>query len=177
MKKFLVFAMVLVSACMLFADNLTAPVDLAIYTTVTDSNQAAWGENEMTLDNWNIAKKLTDRPFSGPGTANSIVVYPSVLTNSPNAVKLTVTGEALSSTTAKNTTITIFAQKGDETNSVSWNEAGDTDSIVWTDDSATGRRVVSRKLTLTMDETTYGKALAANDYEATLTLTVEPASV
>lgn len=172
MKKFLVFAMVLVSACMLFA-GITDPADLSIYTTVTGTNQAAWGDKEMTLANWYIATKLTDKTFSGPGDAKSIVVYPSVLTNCPSAVKLTVTGEALSSATASNTTITIFAQKGDESNSVSWDVVEDTDSIVWTDDSATGRRVVSRKLTLTMDELTYGNALAANDYKATLTLTVE----
>lgn len=175
MKKFLVFAMVLVSACMLFADSLTTPVDLAIHTTVTGSNQAAWGEEKMTLNNWYTATKLEDRTFSGPG--DSIVVYPSVLTNYPAAVKLTVKGEALISDTAPNTTITISVKKDDETDTVSWSTDDDTNSIVWTDDSATGRRVISKKLTLTMDGTTYGEALAANDYEATLTLTVEPASV
>ena len=177
MKKFLVFAMVSVFVCVAIAADSIASDDLLIKATVSGSHQAAWGEEKMTLDNWYTATKLEDKTFSGPGEANSIVVYPSVLTNYPSAVKLTVKGEALISDTASNTTITISVKKDDETGTVSWDTDDDADSIVWTDDSATGRRVISKKLTLTMDETTYGKALAATDYKATLKLTVEPASV
>ena len=183
MKKFLVFAMVLVSACVLFAaDTLPVSDTLIISVGVTGKHTADWALEQIgTVKDWNNITKVGDRTFNGPGEGNQIVVYPSAMTNSAVPVKLTVTGEALSSANVMATDITITATpEGADNNitSVTWDIEDDKDSISWSEnkEEVNGNRVISKKLTLVMDEKTYGEALAATDYTAILTLTVQPAN-
>ena len=184
MKKFLVFALVLFSACVVFATPLATGSKLKITLNNDDKYDVAWAEEKMNLD-W-VADKIIDNPDTvgksfGDSADSSIVVYPSVRTNSSVPIKLVVGGTCLKSGKVK-TKINISAQ-GDKTDvsaSILWNGSNDESKVItWTESEkvVTGRRVISNSLTLTMEKSSYEAALADNEYEATLTLTVEPASV
>ncbi len=173
MKKFLVFVLVLVSACAVFAAHLPAEKHLNVYLKIDPDSAAKWGDDVLTELNWD-SNETTGETFTS--SSQEIVVYPSVKTNE-GPVRMTVTGAPLAKE-GISTKIGLTATSDDNdvkgNTRVDWTSQDSRGSIIWeeNEDNATGLRVYSKKLTLSLNETDYKDALATN-YQATLKLCVE----
>lgn len=182
MKKFLVFAMVLVSACMLFADTL--PIQnktMKVTLTIGEQSFAKWAEKadsqvqgESESDIWAGMGEYTEPQE----IISTLSVYPSVKTNNAKQVKMTVTGQALNQNgktpVIKLTATGVDAGEGGSDTVVEWDSVNDEEKIVWTeieDDLKKGNRIISHQLDLELDDVSYADALAGT-YTATLTLDV-----
>lgn len=175
MKKFLVFVLVLVSACAVFADQLPAEKHLNVYLTIGPDSAAKWGDDVLSLDNWD-SNETTGETFTS--SSQKIDVYPSVKTNE-GPVKMTVTGAPLAKagiSTKIGLTAAADVTDNDVTGNkkVDWTSLDSSSSIIWeeNEENATGLRVYSKKLTLSVNVDDYKNALATN-YQATLKLCVE----
>ena len=178
MKKFLVFALVLVSACVLFADTL--PIQnktMEVTLTIGEQSFAKWAEKadsqvQGESDIWAGMGEYT-KPQE---ITSTLSVYPSVKTNNAKQVKMTVTGQALNQN-GKTPVIKLTATgvgAGSPNTVVTWDSVNDEDKIVWTeieDDLKKGNRIISHQLDLELDDVSYANALAGT-YTATLTLDV-----
>lgn len=189
MKKFLVFALVLVSACMLFADNTIEDMtdkDLKLKVTVGENSSSKWAEKSeasasgegKSLDAiWHDMEEYTAEEYAGLSNGNTYSVYPSVKTNINKQVVMTVSGEALHADGVE-TKITVKATGvGADTdkNYTEWTSTSSDGTIVWTEDENApkdGNRIISQELQISMDQDSYNKALASVFYEATLKLSV-----
>lgn len=185
MKKFLVFALVLVSACVLFADTL--PINdkqMKVTLSIGENSAAKWAINEFAEDSsfpvdtlWTGMGEYT---VSNPATIKNseiLSVYPSVKTNNANRVVMKVSGGALKHTKGGSTIIKLTATgvKADTDTSVTWDSNGDElKTITWTElpeKLGDGYRIISHELQLDLEDKSYADALAGS-YEATLTLDV-----
>lgn len=190
MKKFLVFAMVLVSACVLFAANIGTidndPDDLTLTVSVVEDSSSKWAVQSKavaTADGksidviWNDMGKYEENASAPLSNGKIYSVYPSVKTNINKQVIMTVSGEALHADGVE-TKITVKATGvGADTNKASaeWTSTSSGGTIVWTEDENApkdGNRIISQELQISMDQDSYNKALASKLYEAILKLAV-----
>lgn len=183
MKRTIAIALVaLVALGGLWAfETQTADVDLTL--DLTGDSKVGWHSQEPTLTTWDehILGADADNAF-GNDAASTIELWAAVKSNENVQFKLTVTGEAMSSSTAGvDTTIGISAvgeDGGFGTSAVEWEtESPDVDSLTMQEGTAgTQNRVVTGKITFSMDGDDYAAAVAANDYSADVTLTVDVVS-
>lgn len=197
MKKFLVFALVLVSACVLFADNIgntdETTDDLKLTVSVGEDSSSKWAVRSKTAVSadhksidviWNDMGKYGENgEYDSAALSNGNIysVYPSVKTNINKQVIMTVSGEALH-VDGVDTKIIVKAEgvgADSDYNSAEWastaEEESVADTIVWTEDEEAvkeGNRIISQELKITMNSDSYDKALASNKYEAILKLAV-----
>lgn len=183
MKKFLVFAMILVSACVLLSADelLLSKASMNIKVGVTPINEAKWldydSATNLSETTWDSKESISDEYLTKE--KNSVSLYPSAITNYNGNVQMKVTGTAL--TNSKTVTkISLTADSNDAVsgqNSAEWESDTAGTAILWKEAKDTyqkeGKRVLSHQLTITMDMEDYNNALAADEYVSTLTLSIE----
>ena len=181
MKKFLVFALVLVSACVLLSAVELSKASMNIKVSVTPINEAKWLNYDSAIDlsenSWDSKKSISDEYLTKE--KNSVSLYPSAITNYNGNVQMEVTGTALKndSTTTKIALSATGHGAVSEQNSAEWESATAGTAILWKEADGTyqkeGKRVLSHQLDIKMDMNDYNNALAADEYVSTLTLSIE----
>ena len=152
------------------------PKVIELTLTVGEHNIPKWFAQEVNSTSWSTTDDLSKKPFD---ESRQLVLYPSVKTNNASKVVLTVTGEVMAATDVSSKIKVTATGEGadDNNNSATWSSESTDGSIVWTEKEAgTSDRVISEKLTVTLDEADYNAALPSELYSATLTLKVTDAS-
>lgn len=179
MKKFLVFAMVLVSACVLLSADELSKASMNIKVSVTPINEAKWLDSDTGLSEttWDSKESISDEYLTKE--KNSVSLYPSAITNYNGNVQMKVTGTALTNSETE-TNISLTAKSNDAVsgqNSAEWESDTAGTAILWEEAENTfkteGKRVLSHQLYIEMDIGDYNNALAADEYVSTLTLSIE----
>ena len=166
--------------------------DLTVKLEVTEDTSVAWFiKNKATLSNWDTESSSSD-PAVLTAPSLSVDVYPSVNTNRASAVTIYVYGTALVNGDEGRESIIPLNAVGDSEDShyTVINIDGGSWSGITQDakkfikfeeeqpenEGAFAKRVLSPKVTLSVEETAYSDAAGygENDpYEATLTMTLE----
>lgn len=150
--------------------------DLTVKLTVTEKNTVEWFTESVTADTWETAISTGEESFDSE--TDTIVVYPSVLTNKAGQITIYVKGEPLSKEGGYPDIELRAVGDGavSSYNDVTWDGSNsDTSYIQFTESeleegAVYKKRAYSPKLTLSLPEG-YGDAPAVTGYEATLTLT------
>ena len=184
-KTFLVMACLLISVSTLFAVNtgtlsgggsINSAFDLTL--NLGSNSSAGWFTSEPTDENWDTVGIAEDDDVAftaGPETA--VVMWAGVKSNENVPLSLTVTGEPLS-VDGGNPSSLIGIHAVGETGafgdvSIEWNADSSDANLSLTEGSAlTGTRIVSGKVTFTMDADDYAAALSNPNYSADILLTV-----
>lgn len=174
------------------SDSTTSPSDnLTVKLQVTEDTSVAWFiKNKAKLDNWTTENSINE-PAKLSADKLTIDVYPSVNTNRGSAVTIYVYGTALVNGSEGKSIIPLKAT-GDSTDSLytvtnfdggSWSgSTQETNKYIMFKENlpenggAFAKRVLSPKVTLSVDPDDYSKAAgygADDPYEATLTMTLE----
>lgn len=174
------------------SDSTTSPSDnLTVELKVTEDTSVAWFiKDKATLDNWNTESSSSE---SAELSAEKLTidVYPSVNTNKGSAVTIYVYGTALVNGDEGNKSTIPLTATGDVKDSLytvtnmdgSWTEETQDKKkcIQFKEKSpenggALAKRVLSPKVTLSVDSTAYSNATgygADDPYEATLTMQLD----
>lgn len=156
---------------------------LKLTLNIKNSTESGWfgsEENANTFSN----PLIEGQSFSAPSGDNdsTITLYPAVKTNEAVKIQMTISGKPLASGQGESAHyITISAQGADYSNGTSentpvfWSESNSSGTLTYEEDSVgTESRVVTKPVTFTFEAEDYNKAVAANDYVATVTLSVQP---
>lgn len=171
MKKVLTIGlMLLVCAGFVFAEEDKLTVKLEIGEINTPKWFSEKPVNVSDFDATDGSKQITSKDLVTGDVG--VTVYPAVKTNHNGAMEMKITGTPLhSATTGEYITINASGNSTD----VSWANGSSTEIISYKEtDTTSGIRVFSDALTLKVDGTSYDAASAANDYQATITLTTSP---
>ena len=159
-------------------DSQTANVDLTL--NLIGDTVIGWfpGDSEPTLGNWDSTKLADDSDQAFENNAlDTIELWAAVKSNENVQLRMEVSGEHLTSSTAATTPIAITAtpRSGfDSVEAVEWNGDGDASkTLVKQEDAKVNEsRVLAAEVTFRMDAQDYNSALSAGDYSADITLTV-----
>ena len=173
MKKVLTIGLMLL-ACAGFVFAAEEVKNLTVKIEVGEINVPKWFSEEpgnvSDFDVTDGSKEITSKELVTGDVG--VTVYPAVKTNHNGAMEMQITGNPLySATTGEYITINASGNSTD----VSWANGSSTGIISYKEtDTTSGIRVFSDALTLKVDVTSYDAASAANDYQATITLTTSP---
>ena len=171
MKKVLTIALlVLLCAGFVFAEAK----ELTVKLEIGEINVPKWfSEEPKNVSDFDVTDGSKEIALKELVTGDvGVTVYPAVKTNHNGAMEMKITGNPLYSATTGEY-ITINAS--DNSTDVSWADGSSNGIISYKEtDTTSGIRVFSDALTLKVDGTSYDAASAANDYQATITLTTSP---
>lgn len=151
---------------------------------IKGSTESGWFGSEENANTFsNPLSEEEGQSFSAPSGDNdsTITLYPAVKTNEAVKIQMTISGGPLTSESDSSHSIPISAQGADYSNgtakntSVSWSESNSSGTLTYEEDSVgTESRVVTKPVTFTLTKEAYNNAVAASDYVATVTLSVQP---
>lgn len=163
-------------------ENKTLVLTLGIKSSTT----SGWFDTSENANNFTNAladnAEVTLEETADSSVAYSKTLYPAVKTNEAVRIQMTISGNPLVSESNSAHSIAISAEGSDYSNgsgqsSVTWSSSDKTGTLTYVEESAgTGSRVVTEPVTFKLTKTAYDGAVAANDYKATVTLAVEPAT-
>ena len=177
MKKVLTIGlMLLVCAGFVFAADDGSDT-LKVKLEVGGSTSINWftAGTEPTLDNWDtLTQSQTDTSLAENAidiSSSALTAFPAVKTNNVGTYTITVTGTPLTSTTV-DTVITLKASIGED-QTATWSSVSTDDTLTISEsEQGKGNRVLTKAITIEADSDTKELASAANNYTATLTMTV-----
>lgn len=160
-------------------DSTTYPSDdLTVKLTVQEKNTVEWFSESVKAETWGTATSTGEESFDSE--TDTIVVYPSVLTNKAGQITIYVKGEPLSKEGGYPDIKLKATGEGavSSYSEVTWDGSNSDSSYIQFTESELEegavykKRAYSPKLTLSLPEG-YGDAPAVEGYEATLTLTTQ----
>lgn len=163
----------------IFADGENAKVELTL--TIGEQSVPKWFSEAASAETWASFEgqdnDLTDDDVD-VGTDLTIDLYPSVKTNSTSKIQMKVTGKPMTSEGVVGSDIGVTAT-GDGADishrTTEWTTSSSDGYVTWTEEAnGTADRVISKKLTLTLDSNDFAAALGStNPYKAELTLEIQ----
>lgn len=163
----------------IFAEGETAKVELML--AIGEKSVPKWFSEEASTETWasfvDKDKDLTDDDVD-VGADLTIDLYPSVKTNSTSKIQMKVTGKPMTSDGVDSTIGVTATGDGADTSfsTTKWTSSSSSDGyVMWTEEAnGTADRVISKKLTLTLDSNDFAAALGStNPYKAELTLEIQ----
>lgn len=179
MKKVLLIMSLLMCALMIFAG--TAQDSLVLKLEVKGFTKAAWvntGVDLSTIQDETAWNEMMGNTSNSPEEhsmelGTKYTVRAVAFTNEKNAIKMKVSGEALSSTDTSSK-IYLNVYDGDSDEPIVWNEDNDSDVLEWTEEPVeSGVRVLDKEVKFEIVSASYYDAYASTStYSSTVTLTV-----
>ena len=162
----------------IFADGDNAKVELTL--TIGEQSVPKWFSQVASAETWasfvDKDKDLTDDDVD-VGADLTIDLYPSVKTNSTSKIQMKVTGKPMTSDGVGSTIGVTATGDGADTSfsTTKWTSSSPDGYVMWTEEAnGTADRVISKKLTLTLDSNDFAAALGStNPYKAELTLEIQ----
>ena len=180
MKKVLsVLAVLAVAAGFAFAANpATAGDKKEFYLTTTKAPKSGFGFTSAALSAYNANKTFAldgqEVPFAQDNTTETSVGYAAYFTNSKTLVHVTLAATAFKSAANKVTTTIPYTFTVTNVKEGSAPTSGSSDGVavdVFKETEGDGNRYGSAVIKVTVPQTSWDNASAADDYKATLTLT------
>ena len=160
-----------------FAEGETAKVELML--AIGEKSVPKWFSEKASTETWasfvDQEKDLTDDD-ADVGSDLTIDLYPSVKTNSTSKIQMKVTGNPMTSSGVSSTIgVSATGEGADASNNTAeWTSTSPDGYITWSEEtSGTKDRVISNKLTLSLDSNDFAAALGSTTpYKAELTLEI-----
>ena len=156
---------------------------LTLELSIDSSTECNWFSEAPDKNTYDTLSPVTSKQFNSAEQQNaSIELHPAVKTNEAVRIQMTISGKPLTSGQGESAHyITISAQGADysygtaKNTPVFWSESNSSGTLTYEEDSVgTESRVVTKPVTFTLTKEAYNNAVAASDYVATVTLSVQP---